>query len=175
MRRKKISTQKGFTLVETLVTLLILGLITALSLSTLRFFTQISDVSTKRSESDRKFEKIHLFLQQQIDRTEKVYVKNGVIYLQDRDDKAKGYYNKYVLNDTGMLYRYKVDGTKFKNISGSPNEFETGLATFSLTLETADGAYTGNIVLEITFISNKDQVYEAIMDIPEGISAINQL
>ena len=175
MYRKIHSNKGGFTLVETLVTLLILGLVATLSLSTLSFFTQISDISTKRTESDRKFEKIHLFLQQQIDRSEKVYVKGGVVYLQDRDDKKKGYYNKYVLNDTGMLYRYKVDGTKFKNISGSPNEFEEGLATFSLTLETADGAYTGNIVLEISFKSNKDQVYEAIMDIPAGISAINQL
>lgn len=166
------SNKKGFTLVETLITLLILGLVAALSLSTLSFFTQISDFSTGRKESDRKFEKIHLFLQQQIDRTEKVYVKNGVVYLQDWDDKKKGYYNKYVLEKTGMLFRYKVDGSKFRNVQGSPNEFEYGLSSFSLTLETVDGAYTGNILLQAVFLSNQEQVYETTMDIPAGKDAI---
>ncbi len=132
MNEGKFRNIDGFSLIEVLTSLLVITLLLGSLLSGLIYINTISkkaETNQKRCYSERY---LNLYFQKQILCSEKIYLKNGRIYLQDLESSE--YYN-YYLYSSGFLRRYKVSQYGLKLIgSGENSQFADNIQSFSLTL-----------------------------------------
>lgn len=127
---------KGYTLIELIVSLSVTSLLLLLLLSTLQFSNRVSE-SIKQSDGvGREVRNIHLFFQKQILKSEKIYIKDDRVYLQDTDHSNSSFYNYYDLNkESGVLYRYKVYEQNLSSIGlGGTSQIGDQIEKFSMVV-----------------------------------------
>lgn len=128
---------KGFSLVEMIIALAVISLVFGLLLSGLFFGNLVNHkakISTKLFHDQRY---LNLYFQKQILESEKIYFKEGRVYLQDLESPDQ-YYN-YYRNVNGLLRRYKVyKGTLTTIGSGGNSQFADSITNFSLSLAPDD-------------------------------------
>lgn len=159
---------RGFTLIETVQALMLFSLIALLALSTLFFFNTLKEKSGSQMSSDRAFEKAHLFFQKQIECSEKIYIFENTVYIQDMESPQ--YYDCYERNEENVLLRIKCDEDLNKIKNGAYSQFISGVSDFSLeALRNAKGELTGNIKMRICFNDGEKKEYKTVMAYPGGI------
>lgn len=123
----------GFSLIEVLTSLMIVSLVLGLLLSGLIY----TNIISQKAETNQKLfyteRYLELYFQKQVLKSEKIYFKNGRVYLQDLESPDL-YYN-YYLYSSGYLRRYKVykDGLNLIG-KGQSSQFADGIQYFSMTL-----------------------------------------
>lgn len=161
----------GYTLVELIVALSVIAMVLTLSLSTLAFFNRVSLTFHGGEEGEESFRAMHLYFQKQIERSEKIYLKNGQVYLQDMES-PKTYYNYYTLKSQ-MIYRNKARTSDLMTIgSGSTSQFSSGIESFSLRADVdGQGQLNGNLRLTVQFTTMEgNSAYEAVFKYPGGVN-----
>lgn len=123
----------GFSLIEVLTSLMVVSLVLGLLLSGLIYTNTIS----QKAETNQKLfyteRYLELYFQKQVLKSEKIYFKNGRVYLQDLESPDL-YYN-YYLYSNGYLRRYKVYKDGLNPIGkGQSSQFADGIQYFAMTL-----------------------------------------
>lgn len=133
MSESELRKNAGFSLIEVLTSLMVISLVLVMLLSGMFYLNTIS----KKAETNQKLfyteRYLNLYFQKQILRSEKIYLKNNRIYLQDMENPEL-YYNFYQYSN-GFLRRYKVRENKLSSIiSGGNSQFADGIQSFTMTL-----------------------------------------
>lgn len=135
MRYRTFSKKDGFSLIEVLTSLMVMSLLLGLLLSGLIYMNIINEKTATNQKLFYSERYIGLYFQKQILKSEKIYLKNGRVYLQDLESPDL-YYNYYRYNN-GYLRRYKVykDGLSLIG-EGQSSQFIDNIQYFAMTLGT---------------------------------------
>jgi len=123
----------GFSLFEVITSLAVISLVFMMLLSGLFF----SNAANKKAHINQKIYRderyINLYIQKQVLESEKIFFKNGTVYLRDLETPDL-YYNYYT-NSYGLVYRKKVKKDTLMDIgSGETSQFADSIQNFSLSL-----------------------------------------
>lgn len=139
--------ERGYTLVEILFALAVFSVIAIVLLMLFQMGTLFQKVNDSDYHLEREAIRLHLFFQDQLLKSDKVYIKNNKIYLQDRDIISEGYYNYYQLDaNRKILFRYKSKD-RINNISGGTAQFAKPMTHF-MFVHQGDGTFILTFVLE---------------------------
>lgn len=159
-----IMNEKGYTLVELIVTLAMVSMILLLLLSTFQFLMGVNEKIKYTEGSGRNVRDLHLFFQKQILKSEKIYEKKGVVYLQDMESEKYQYYNYYYLDKTSeILNRYKVNEIHLSSIGlGGKSQIADRIESFNMSAE-------GNNILITIKIKDQKKELKIIVFYPNEV------
>lgn len=122
---------KGVTLIELLIVIAIISLISMVVVSMFIFGIRSFKVAEQQIESYSNVRLTYLNLERQIRRSEKIFVKDDVVYIQDLESSAK-YYNYYTLVGS-QIKKCKVDKDNLVHIPyGYKSQFAENIVEFEL-------------------------------------------
>jgi len=100
----------GYTLVEVIVALSIMGMTLTLALSTFTFTIKLRDTLDARLFLNQEQRNMMLFFEKQILYSEKIFIKGDIVYLHDVENKA--YYNQYLITENIYTTEKRVSRRK---------------------------------------------------------------
>lgn len=137
MRKWFIHNQNGYTLVEMLTAIFITSMVLGLLVTSLQFSCRMTEGISRKTISGQESKRAYLFIQKQLAKSQKIFVQNGRVFLQDMETPA--YYDFYTLEGGAMVYRNKVDKITLKPINaGGKSQLIHRVTRFELSLEGTD-------------------------------------
>lgn len=133
-RKTKIKrdSNKGVTLIELLITMAIIAMVTMITISIFLIASKSYHIAEQQVESYSSGRMAYLNLERQMKKSEKIFIKDNIIYIEDLENPHK-YYNYYTLVGT-QIKRHKVKKESLVRIpNGCTSQFAENIAAFELT------------------------------------------
>lgn len=129
--------QKGYTLIEMLTAIFITSMVLGLLVTSLQFSCRLTEGISCKTISGQESKRAYLFIQKQLAKSQKIFVKDGRVYLQDME--TPDYCDFYTLEGGAMVYRNKVHKDTLKPIEkGGKSQLIHRVTRFELRLEEMD-------------------------------------
>ena len=150
------SLEKGFTLIELMVALLIFGMLAAAGVTLLSFATRAEDIAGKRDKDTAKIRNLSAVLVQDM----------AMILPRQSRSTANIFTPAFVLNEQGAILSYARGGgqTQVANGKGSLNHIIWAVEDKTLVRRIYPGPDVMGDPVSVTMIANVDQVSIRVRD-----------